>query len=56
MGRACRGRGEERRNSYRLLLGNLEVKRLCGRLDLYWRIIFKFILQQEDGRVWTAFI
>jgi hypothetical protein len=28
MGRACRRREEERRNSYRHLLGNAEVKRL----------------------------
>jgi len=46
MGRACRRRGEGRSNSYRLLLGNPEVKRLFGRLGTYWRVILKCILRK----------
>jgi hypothetical protein len=46
MGRACRRREQERSNSYRLLLGNPEVKRLFGRLGTYWRVIVNCILQK----------
>jgi hypothetical protein len=43
MGRACSGGG-----AYRVLVGKLEGRSL-GRLDIYGRIILKWLLENWDG-------
>jgi hypothetical protein len=53
MGRAC-STNEEKRNAYRILVGEPEGKRLLGRQRRRW--VGKWILERWDGVIWTGFI
>jgi hypothetical protein len=46
----------EKRSAYRILVGIPEGKRPLGRLRRRWRIILRWILEREDGVVWTGLI
>jgi hypothetical protein len=46
----------EKRNAYWLLVGKPEGKRVLGRSKRRWRIILKWILEEQDGVVRTGFI
>jgi hypothetical protein len=44
----------EKRNAYRILVGNPEGKRPLGRPRRRWIIKLEWILEREDGVVWTG--
>jgi hypothetical protein len=44
----------ETRNAYRILVGKLETKRTLGRPRCRWWTILKWILERQDGMVWTG--
>jgi hypothetical protein len=46
----------EMRNTYRILVGKSETKRLLGRPRCRWRITLKRILRKWVLRVWTDWI
>jgi hypothetical protein len=55
MGRACIT-NEEKRNTYRILVGKPEGKRSLGREKRRWVDNVKWILEKLDGMVWTGSI
>jgi hypothetical protein len=55
MGRACSTNGEKR-NAYRILVGNPEGKRPLGRPRRRWGTILKWILERQDAMVWIGSI
>jgi hypothetical protein len=44
----------EIRNANKTLVGNHEGKSAVGRLDVDERIILKWILEKQVGRMWTV--
>jgi hypothetical protein len=46
----------EKRNAYRVLVGKAEGQRPLVRPRLRWRIMLKWILHKQDGRVWIGLI
>jgi hypothetical protein len=55
MGRECSTNGEEK-NAYRILGGKPERKRPLGRPRCRWEVMFKWILEKQDGVSWTGLI
>jgi hypothetical protein len=49
-------RMQEKTNAYRILVGKLEGKRPLGRQRHRWMDKLKWILEREDGVVWTGSI
>jgi hypothetical protein len=46
----------EKRNAYRLLVGNPEGKRSLGRPRRRWLIILGWILERWDRVMWTGLV
>jgi hypothetical protein len=46
----------EKRNAYKLLMGNSEGKRPLGKPRRRWWIILRWILERWDGVVWTGLV
>jgi hypothetical protein len=44
----------ENRNAYRILVGKPEEKRPLEDLDVGGRIILRWVLERQDGVVWTG--
>jgi hypothetical protein len=51
-----RERERERRNSYKILVGTPEGKRLIGRIRLVWRTILERILGKQREKLWIGCI
>jgi hypothetical protein len=47
---------EEKKNSYKVLVGNLKERDLVEDLVIDERKILKLILNKKNGRVWIGFI
>jgi hypothetical protein len=52
---ACE-RERKKRNTYRVLMGRPNGKRLLDRSSHIWEMILKWILRKQDGRMWVRFI
>jgi hypothetical protein len=55
MSRACSTHGDKR-NACRIFVGKLEGKRPLERLEADGRITLIWILERQDGVVWTGLI
>jgi hypothetical protein len=55
MGRSCSTNGEKRK-AYILLVGKSEGKRPLGRLDVGGWITLRWILERQDGVMWTGLV
>jgi hypothetical protein len=55
MDRACSMNGEKR-NTYRKLVGKAEGKRPLSNQDIVGLIILKWILDRQDGVMWTGLL
>jgi hypothetical protein len=55
MGSAC-SMNREKMNAYRILVGKPEKKRPLGRARRSWKVLLRWILEKQDGVIWTGFI
>jgi hypothetical protein len=47
---------EEMRNAYKILVESLKVRDHLEDLGLYGKIILKWLIRKQGGRVWTGII